>query len=165
MSVQRPPQLVIEHDVAEALCSILEALKPASILDIGCGEGRFAKILSRYSYYVGLDVNLQKLRNYAKLVFHSCEFIASDFFNFHSAKKFDLAFTACFICLPDIRKHIETFADRLTGLARFYLCYEGYYGLDEIIKVFLARNYKIISWYRFPHHMADIYLFMVTPND
>jgi SAM-dependent methyltransferase len=160
----RPPQLVVEEDVADDIRMLLDVLKPRSVIDIGCGEGRFYPILSDNGrrFYLGIDLCKPKITAYAKPRSPNGEFLVADFFNFESPIKFDLAFTACFICLPEIKGRLTSFIRKIKDLAWNYLCYEGYSGLEGLIpSIFKAENFELVYSRRFYEHKADIYLFRV----
>lgn len=77
----------------DLLKKTLKQLKPESVIDIGCGNGRYAELISQFtSDYAGFDIS-EKLIEFAKNKYPDKTFYASRLEDAPEDKKYDLAFT------------------------------------------------------------------------
>lgn len=74
----------------EKVKGVLDDLKPTSILDMGCGNGKWYPTLKEYGDYHGFDIS-KKLVDIAKKK-HKADFSVSTVEDFKSDKKYDVAF-------------------------------------------------------------------------
>ncbi|MEM2291639.1 MAG: class I SAM-dependent methyltransferase [Nitrososphaerota archaeon] len=151
----------IPEEVESFISELIQKVSPVSVLDVGCGNGRFTPLLSDYGRrkYLGVDVSKLKLR-IAKRCFPYAEFINADFFSLNLKETFSLVFTACFICLPEVRVKLDLLAEKIYNLGRHFLCFEGFLGLKEPIpSIFERHGFEEISSMRFNQHDADVFLF------
>lgn len=78
-------EYILEHE--------LDALKAKSVIDIGCGNGRLAPILSKNKKYLGIDIS-KSLIDAAKKAHPKLEFKVADIRNIASLNtEFDVAFS------------------------------------------------------------------------
>ena len=104
---------VPDHNYDEFILSVLE---PGSVLDVGCGAGRFVETLSKDHAYVGIDISEsainQAKEDYPEQVF-SCKDIVKD----KIGMQFDNVFT--WTALEHVPpEHIKAVANKLKKAAK-----------------------------------------------
>jgi 2-polyprenyl-3-methyl-5-hydroxy-6-metoxy-1,4-benzoquinol methylase len=93
--------------------SIINAVEPASLLEIGCGMGRLFPIyLDRVKEIYGFDISDGMIHS-AKLKFPTINLTVSDMLTFEISKKFDLI-----VVSNSLLKHLKNNNDRLLAIRK-----------------------------------------------
>lgn len=93
----KPLQIRLEQQ-EKIIKKILSKFKPKSILEIGCGSGRFTKILSQlteFEKYIAIDISQDQINNAKKIVNNKkIDFQCIKIQDFNIQEKFDLVFAS-----------------------------------------------------------------------
>jgi 2-polyprenyl-3-methyl-5-hydroxy-6-metoxy-1,4-benzoquinol methylase len=86
--------------------SVLDSIKPTSLLEIGCGMGRLFPLYQKIECVYGIDLS-EKMIHLAQSRFPQINLFVKDIMSFHFNKKFDVI-----VVSNSLLKHIETPNDR-----------------------------------------------------
>ncbi len=110
-----------ECDVLEKIFAKFCQKRPKNILDIGCGTGSHALILSKRGYSVtGIDLSevmIEKAKNKAEIEKLATEFLVQDMRNINLSRKFD-----CAICMFGAFGYMTTPEDLASFLSGLKQC-------------------------------------------
>jgi len=120
---KRASEWIKSHEVDTYLAAqypVLDFIKDfdiKSIIELGCGQGRWAKIFDKYKF-TGMDIS-GKLINYCKEQYPDSKFIVDKVEDFEPKKKYDLVFTHTLLenipvktykkAIPKIKKMADRF--------------------------------------------------------
>jgi len=133
-----------QENYAQYLISLIpDGVK--TILDVGCGSGRFAHTLIEKGYYVDCVSPESVLTDYAeKLLKNKSEIINCPFQNFESEKKYDLVlFSESFQYIP-MKEAISNAIKHLNSEG--YILISDFFRTDELGKSPLGGGHKLTSW-------------------
>lgn len=122
--------------------SVINTLRPHSILELGCGSGRlFPLYINKIPVIYGIDIS-QEMLNKAALKFPSVQLVNSDIVGFKLPLKFDLI-----VLSNSLLKHIEHQSDRIKIInnAKEHLTDDGIILLDHA--EYLYYEGKTTDWF------------------
>ena len=149
------------------ICALAPGTGSWTVLDVGCGSGRYCLALARAgaTRVVGVDVaaamiDLARREAEAAGVAERCAFVVAPFLDFHPAERFDVAVATGYFDyleepLPELRKLLTLTRGRLfasfpkrwlwrtpTRKLRFWLAggFVRFYSRGEVIRLFEAAG-------------------------
>lgn len=129
------------------------------LLDIGCGDGNLAEMLSAYSWkkYLGVDISAEAVKKAEARGFRDAEFRVVDFENWKPAEKFDFIISTGSICYAsDPVLVLKNYAAALTENGAFVISlwrhghnsaiWKKIEESFEIIDSTVVTNHKGLQW-------------------
>lgn len=117
------------------------------VLDVGCGHGRLAKVLSRFpvQYYVGIDLSTEAIEQARRAGIENASFIAGDFEDSVPAQRFDVVIFLDSLYyardpLAVLRRYAEALDPEGVLIVSMYR-----YSNNPLILRKLARNFEAVD--------------------
>jgi SAM-dependent methyltransferase len=104
------------------LPEVITALKPESVLEVGCGYGRMTALISRLpsvKVYDAVDFSLHNIED-ARMSLKNVRFTAGDFMDIHFDRRYDLVF-ACEVLMHVPPAQIGNFLRKMRDLSQAYV--------------------------------------------
>lgn len=117
------------------------------LLDIGCGDGNLAEMLSAYPWksYLGVDISAEAVKKAETRGFPDAEFQVVDFENWKPAEKFDFIISTGSICYAtDPVRVLKNYAAALTENGAFVISLWRH-GHNSAIWKKIEENFEIID--------------------
>jgi len=130
-----------------------------SIIELGCGQGRWAKIFNKYDY-TGIDIS-EKLIKYCKEQYSDKKFIIDKVEDFESKKKYDLVFTHTLLENIPVKTYKKTIP-KIKELSDRFLFLEAVkgdcFGVAYMFRQNYEENFNIRYFEEINKHLAMMYI-------
>ncbi len=146
---------------------LLDIKDNSSILDLGCGQGIFARAIPKNAFYVGLDASKSLIKKAKELsLTHSTDFILQDVTKPFSLQKKDFSHCVIILALQNMQDTVSVFKNVHSHLASggeflivlnhpvFRIPKQTAWGIDETNKIQYRKINKYMTPLKIPIDMS-----------